>query len=72
MGETGPLSLSHREVCHSPVSELSRWRLFAPEVPSAAVMMAAVMSLGGSQAGLESCVDQAKDRNNSVLGWRLP
>lgn len=73
MCETGPLlSLSHGGECPSPVSELSRQRLFTPEVPSAATVMAAAVSLGGSQAGPESCVDQAKDRNNSVLGWRLP
>lgn len=73
MCETGPLlSLSHREVCHSPMLELSRRRLFPPDVPSAATVMAAVMLLGGSQAWPESYMDQAKDRNSSVLGWRVP
>lgn len=46
--------------------------MFTPEVPSAATVMAAAMSLSGTQAGPESCMDQAKDRNNAVLGWRLP
>lgn len=73
MCETGPLlSFSHREVCHSPMLELSRRRLFAPDIPSAATVMAAVMLLSGSQAWPESYMDQAKDRNSSVLGWRVP
>lgn len=39
-------------MCHCPVLELSRWRLFSPEVPSVVTVMAAVMSPGGSNHGL--------------------
>lgn len=53
------------QVCHSPVLELSRWRLLAPEVPSVVTMMAAVMSQGGSKAGPGFCMDQIKGRNKS-------
>lgn len=52
-------------MCHCPVLELSRWRLFSPEVPSVVTVMAAVMSPGGSNHGPESWMDQTKGRNNS-------
>lgn len=52
-------------MCHCPVLELSRWRLFTPEVPGVVTMMAAVMSPGGSKAGPQSCMDQNEGRNKS-------
>lgn len=54
-------------MCHSAVLELSRWRLFAPEVPSVVTVMAAVVSLGGSKAAPGSCMDQTKGRNKSEI-----
>lgn len=58
------LTLSHREE-ECIVLELSRWRLFTPEVPSVITVVAAVMPPGGSKAGPGFCIDQIKGRKKS-------